>query len=66
MNGSDPLEVQEEVEAIRQCGTDEERLLAAVGIEGLKRHLPASLPRMLADRLGNAAGIELARAAREA
>ncbi|MYC62196.1 MAG: DEAD/DEAH box helicase [Caldilineaceae bacterium SB0661_bin_34] len=63
VNGSDPLEVQEEIEAIRQCGTDEERLLAAVGIEGLKRHLPASLPRMLAGQLGNTAGIELARAA---
>ena len=63
VNGSDPLEVQEEIEAIRQCGTDEERLLAAVGIEGLKRHLPASLPRMLAGQLGNTAGSELARAA---
>ncbi len=30
VNGSDPLEVQEEIEAIRQYGTDEERLLAAL------------------------------------
>ncbi len=63
VNGSDPLEVQAEVEVVRQCETDEERLLAAVGIEGLKRHLPTSLPRMLAGRLGSTAGIELARAA---
>ena len=63
LNGSDPIEVRNAVEAIRQCRTDEERLLAAVGIEGLKRLLPKSLPSMLPEREGSISGLELAQAA---
>ncbi|MXZ41342.1 MAG: DEAD/DEAH box helicase [Caldilineaceae bacterium SB0666_bin_21] len=63
LNGSDPIDVQNAVEAVRQWKTDEERLLAAVGIEGLKRLLPKSLPSMLTEQQGSATGLELARAA---
>ena len=63
LNGSDPIDVRNAVEAVRQCKTDEERLLAAVGIEGLKRLLPKSLPSMLLERQGSKSGLELARAA---
>ena len=63
LNGSEAIDVRNAVEAVRQCKTDEERLLAAVGIEGLKRLLPKSLPPMLAEQQGSASGLELARAA---
>ena len=63
LNGSDPIDVRNAVEAVRQCKTDEERLLAAVGIEGLKRLLPKSLPSMLLERQESKSGLELAQAA---
>ena len=63
LNGSDPIDVRNAVEAVRQCKTDEERLLAAVGIEGLKRLLSKSLPSMLLERQGSKSGLELAQAA---
>ena len=63
LSGSEPIDVRNAVEAVRTCKTDEERLLTAVGIEGLKRLLPKSLPSMLTERQGSATGLELARAA---
>ena len=58
----DPLDVRLAVEAVRQCETDEERLLAAVGIDGLRRRLPVSLPPLLSARPGITADREVARA----
>ena len=63
LSGSESIDVQNAVDAVRKCTTDEERLLTAVGIEGLKRLLPKSLPSMLTERQGSATGLELARAA---
>ena len=57
------IDVRNAVETVRQYKTDEERLLAAVGIEGLKRLLPKSLPPMLTGQQSSASGLELARAA---
>ena len=62
LGGSDSLDVRLAVAAVRLCETDEERLLAAVGIDGLRRRLPVSLPPMLAARPGSTVEMEMARA----
>lgn len=62
LEGLEPLDVRIEVEAIRRCETDEERLLAAVGGEGLRRRLPTSLLPMLAEGTGSAESLDMARA----
>ena len=63
LSESEPIDVRNAVETVRQYKTDEERLLAAVGIEGLIHLLPKSLPPMLAGQQGSTSGLELARAA---
>ncbi len=63
LSGSDPFEVQMAMEEISRCQTNEERLLTAVGIDGLKRRLAPSLPLMLTEQPGSAPGMAIARAA---
>ncbi len=62
LDSREPLDVRFALDAIRQCRTDEERLLAAVGIEGLQRRLPVSLLPMLTGESESAPGMDMARA----
>ncbi|MYA04017.1 MAG: DEAD/DEAH box helicase [Caldilineaceae bacterium SB0664_bin_22] len=63
LNGTEPPGIRTSVEAVRQCRTEGERLLTAVGLAGLKRHLPEILQIMLTERNSSASGIDIARAA---
>ena len=50
-------------EAVRDCPTDEERLLAAAGETELRRGLPQGLLAILRDEQGRLSGVDVARAA---
>ena len=58
-----PQEIEERRAAIRQCSTDAERLLAAVGERALRAGLPKSLLAVLENEGGALTGIEIAEAA---
>ena len=59
-----PEDVQRARAEVRECTTDEERLLAAVGMRELWRRLPTGLLVMLTEEQGSSPnGIEAARAA---
>ena len=58
-----PQEIEERRAAIRQCSTDAERLLAAVGEQALRTRLPRSLLAVLENEGGALTGIEIAEAA---
>ena len=58
-----PQEIEERRAAIRQCSTDAERLLAAVGEQALRTRLPRSLLTVLENEGGALTGIEIAEAA---
>ena len=55
--------VRAERTAVRECATDEERLLAAVGETELLRRLPHDLVAILEDEHGALSGIQIAQAA---
>ena len=57
-----PAEVEERRAAVRQCETDAERLLAAVGEEDLRTGLPPSLLDVLEDGDESLSAIEVAEA----
>ena len=50
-------------EAVRQCPTDEERLLCGVGKAGLRRRLPPGLLAILEEEMGTLSGVQIAEAA---
>ena len=56
-------EVRAARERVRECTTDEERLLAAIGESNLKRRLPGSLIAILEQTQGPLTGIRAAQAA---
>ena len=58
-----PEEIEKRRADIRQCETDAERLLAAVGEPALHRHLPDSLSAVLESDGATLTGIDLAEAA---
>ena len=58
-----PQEIEERRAAIRQCSTDAERLLAAVGEQALRTRLPRSLLAVLENEVSVLTGIEIAEAA---
>ena len=58
-----PVEVEERRAAIRQCTTDTERLLVAVGEQELRRGLPDSLLAVLENDGATLTGTEIAEAA---
>ena len=58
-----PEEIEKRRADIRQCETDAERLLAAVGEPTLRRHLPDSLSAVLESDGATLTGIDLAEAA---
>lgn len=57
-----PAEIEEKRAAIRQCSTDAERLLGAVGEEDLRTGLPPSLLGVLEDGHESLTAIEIAEA----
>ena len=63
INYRTPEQVQEARDAVRQHGTDEARLLAAVGEAELRRLLPAGLISILEQTQGPLTGIQTAQAA---
>ena len=58
-----PQEIEERRAAIRECSTDAERLLAAVGEQALRRDLPSSLPAFLESYGVTLMGVDVAEAA---
>ncbi len=58
-----PQEIEEQHAAIRQCSTDAERLLAAVGEQALRTRLPGSLLAVLENEGVTLTGTEIAKAA---
>lgn len=58
-----PAEVEARRKEIRQCATDSERLLAAVGEDSLRSRLPRSLLAVLEDEQGPLTGLDIAEAA---
>ena len=58
-----PQEIEERRAAIRQCSTDAERLLAAVGEQALRTRLPGSLLAVLENEGVTLTGTEIAKAA---
>ena len=63
LHGLTDAEVRAAREKIKQCPTDEERLLAAVGEENLRARLPYGLLAILEQTQGTLTGIHLAQAA---
>ena len=63
LHGLTDAEVKAAREKIRECTTDEERLLAAVGEENLKARLPDSLMAILEQTQGPLTGFRSAQAA---
>ena len=58
-----PAEIKQRRAAIRDCPTDAERLLAAVGVDVLRSDLPRSLLEFIKADGGRASDIEIAKAA---
>ena len=58
-----PSEIQEQRNIVAQCSSDAERLLAAVGEQGLRRHLPDSLLAVLEGDGAALTGVDVAEAA---
>ncbi|MCQ3811302.1 MAG: DEAD/DEAH box helicase [Acidimicrobiia bacterium] len=58
-----PAEVEARREVVRQCATNSERLLAAVGEDRLRLGLPRSLLAVLEDEQGPLTGLDIAEAA---
>ena len=58
-----PADVKTARQAVRQCPTDEERLLCAVGEAGLSRRLPHGLLAILEEEIGTLSGVQIAEAA---
>ncbi len=63
LGGTAPPDVRGLREEIRQCSTDEERLLMAVGYENLMSRLPASLIAIIEQAEGPLSGVQTAQAA---
>ncbi len=61
--GLTDAEVKDARNHVRQCSTDEERLLAAIGETELRRHLPGGLIAILEQTQGPVTGIRAAQAA---
>ena len=61
--GITPEEIQRARNDVRNCATDEERLLKAVGEHALRRRLPHSLIAILEDADGPLSGVQVAQAA---
>ena len=61
--GLTDADVREARKAVKECSTDEERLLAAVGDTALRRRLPSALITILERSQGPLAGVRAAQAA---